>query len=301
LHDTDQTDNIHTIINKGIRETKLPEGFTVEHLHDFPESPGVYYMYNRYNRVIYVGKSINIKKRIMQHFGDTSRKTDRMIQEVKDIDFVETGHELLAIILESYEIKALHPEINKAQKTKEYPYFIYSYKDQDEYINLAIDKVSKKTSEKSGILNYYSSIQSAKSVVGYLRSEYILCETRINKNSPLGQACIFHQMGDCHGACLHIEAPEDYNERAEMAIMHISRVFKENFMIAVSGRSFDEAGIILIEDGIFKGYGYIPHHDLGYGIEEMKEAIDYQKPNHEVNNLIYNYLQTKNDYKIIKL
>jgi DNA polymerase III subunit epsilon len=72
-------------------------------------------------------------------------------------------------------------------------------------------------------------------------------------------------------------------------------------MIAVSGRSFDEAGIILIEDGIFKGYGYIPHHDLGYGIEEMKEAIDYQKPNHEVNNLIYNYLQTKNDYKIIKL
>jgi DNA polymerase-3 subunit epsilon len=193
LHSSDQSENVNHIINRGIRETRLPEGFTVEDLHNFPESPGVYYMYNRYNRVLYVGKSINIKKRMMQHFGDNTRKTDRMLQEVKDIDYVETGHELLAIIFESYEIKNLHPEINKTQKTKEYPYFIYTYSDQDEYINFAIDKISKKTENTPSILNYYSSIQSAKSVLGYIRAEYLLCESRLNKSSPLGQACLFRQ------------------------------------------------------------------------------------------------------------
>jgi DNA polymerase III subunit epsilon len=301
LHSSDQSENVNHIINRGIRETRLPEGFTIEHLHNFPESPGVYYMYNRYNRVLYVGKSINIKKRMMQHFGDNTRKTDRMLQEVKDIDYVETGHELLAIILESYEIKNLHPEINKAQKTKEYPYFIYTYSDQDEYINFAIDKISKKTENRPNILNFYSSLQSAKSVLGFLRAEYLLCESRLNKSSPLGQACLLRQMGECMGACLHIEAPEMYNERAELAKIHISRLFTYDFFIVVSGRTFDESGLILIENGIFKGYGYLPNNDIAFGVEEMKEAIEILKPNHEVNSLIFNYLEIKKDYKIIKI
>ncbi|HMP30327.1 MAG TPA: exonuclease domain-containing protein, partial [Saprospiraceae bacterium] len=90
LHKSDQSENVNHLINQGIRETRLPENFTVEDLHALPETPGVYYMYNNYHRVLYVGKSINIKKRIMQHFADNRRKTDRMLQEVKDIDYVET-------------------------------------------------------------------------------------------------------------------------------------------------------------------------------------------------------------------
>ena len=301
LHNSDHSEHIDHIINRGVRETKLPEGFTVEHLHSYPESPGVYYMYNRYNRIIYVGKSINIRKRLMQHFGDHGRKTDRILQEVKDIDYVLTGHELLAIILESYEIKDLHPEINKIQKTKDFPYYIYAFKDQDGYINLSIDKINKKNSNRPDILNYYSSMQSAKSVLGFLRSEYILCESRINKNSPLGQPCLFFQLAQCAGACQNIEDAEAYNERALLAGKHITRLFKDDFFIMVSGRSVEETGVILIEDGIFKGYGYLPISDTYYGAEEMKEAIQYRKPNHEVNGLIFQYLETKNDYKIIKI
>jgi DNA polymerase-3 subunit epsilon len=258
-------------------------------------------MYNRYNRVIYVGKSVNIRKRLLQHFGDHGRKTDRMLQEVKDIDFELTGHELLAIILESYEIKSLNPEINKIQKTKDFPYFIYAYKDQDGYINLATARLNKKNADRANILNYYSSIQAAKSVLGYLRSEYALCESRINKNSPPGQPCLFYQLSQCTGACLHKENPEEYNERALLAGKYITRLFKENFFIVVNGRNIEESGVILIEDGIFKGYGYIPVSDTFYGTEEMKEAIQYRKPNHEANGLIFQYLETKSDFKIIKI
>ena len=143
LNGSNHQESVDHFVHKSIRETKLPEGFTIDDLHAYPDLPGVYYMYDRYNRVIYVGKSINIRKRLTQHFGDHGRKTDRILQEVKDIDYELTGHELLAIILESYEIKNLNPEINKIQKTKDYPYFIYTYKDQDDYINLAIDKVNK--------------------------------------------------------------------------------------------------------------------------------------------------------------
>lgn len=144
-------------------------------------------------------------------------------------------------------------------------------------------------------------MQSAKSVLGYLRSEYVLCESRINKNSPLGQPCLFFQLAQCAGACQNIEDTEAYNERALMAGKHITRLFKDDFFIMVSGRSIEETGLILIEDGIFKGYGYLPISDTYYGAEEMKEAIQYRKPNHEVNGLIFQYLETKIDYKIIKL
>jgi len=58
------------IINAGIKASHLPKDITMEMIHSLPESAGVYYFYNVYGQVIYVGKSINIRKRIMQHFGN---------------------------------------------------------------------------------------------------------------------------------------------------------------------------------------------------------------------------------------
>ena len=67
LLQTDTADEISVMLNYGVVATRLPPHITMEMLDDLPESTGVYYFYNADNTVIYVGKSINIRKRIMEH------------------------------------------------------------------------------------------------------------------------------------------------------------------------------------------------------------------------------------------
>ncbi|MCB0665035.1 MAG: GIY-YIG nuclease family protein, partial [Saprospiraceae bacterium] len=94
---------VDEIINYGIKASRLPASISLEQLHDLPESCGVYYLYNEFDEVIYVGKSINIKKRIMQHFGDNTAKANKLAQRVHDISFELTGSELVALLLEEQE------------------------------------------------------------------------------------------------------------------------------------------------------------------------------------------------------
>ena len=67
-------DDVLDMINLGVKESKLPANITMEKLHELPEETGVYYFLNKKGKVIYVGKSINIKKRIIEHF---TSKTDK--------------------------------------------------------------------------------------------------------------------------------------------------------------------------------------------------------------------------------
>ena len=293
-------DAIHDMVNKNVKETRLPNGISLERLHELPEKPGVYYMYNNYQKIIYIGKSINIKSRMMQHFAAVTRKTERMIQQVAEIGFEETGHELLAIILESYEIKKHLPEINKSQRTNDFPYFLTSYIDQEGFINFKINKLAKNSLLDKEAITFFGSLPSAKGMLSNLRSNFGLCESKINANHTVGQACIYRYMGECAGACIGLEAAESYNIRASAAIEAANKIFDENFFILVEGRTNEEMGLVLVEEGFCKGYGYISKEGIQYGVEELKEAIDYQAQNFELNRLISLYLQTKSDYKILK-
>jgi len=89
---------IEELINHGVQSSRLPEHITLEQLHRLPESCGVYYMHNSRGQLIYVGKSLNIKKRIMEHFANRTKKARKMQQMVHDITFQETGSELVALL-----------------------------------------------------------------------------------------------------------------------------------------------------------------------------------------------------------
>lgn len=301
LHESKYADDVNVMINRGIREQKLPEAISIEMLHKLPEEAGVYYFHSDAGQVVYVGKSVNIKNRVMQHFSKITAKSTEMIKQVKDITFEVTGSELLALLLESEEIKNLQPIINKAQRTKDYPYFIYSYKDEDNYLAFNLEKTSTKNKAGKDILSHYGSLSAGKGALGMIRSNYELCESKIEVRGKATDRCIYHMMGNCYGACKGEESAEDYNERAEIARLHIQKVFDHDFFIIVEGRNIDEKGLILIEDRHYRGFGYLPVDGISMGIEEMKEAIDYKRANVECNNIISTYLDSHIDYKIIKI
>ena len=106
-------------------------------LKSLTHQPGVYRMYNAADEVIYVGKAINLKKRVLGHFYDKSRKEIQMCSETANIDFKLAGSELVALLMESAEIKRLFPPYNRAQKRPGKQYAIFAYEDRNGITHLA--------------------------------------------------------------------------------------------------------------------------------------------------------------------
>lgn len=290
------------MINRGIKGSRLPETIDMEELHQLPETAGVYYFMDTTGRIVYIGKSINIKKRVMQHFSKITQKSEKMMRRVASIDCVETGSELIALLQESEEIKKYKPEINKAQRNKEYPYFAFRYIDEDGYINFKIEKRSIKREKGKDILTHFSSLNGGRNALSRIRDRFALCEHKMDDRGRSDQACLYYRMHECQGACINEEIPEEYNERAEEASQHLKGLFDDDFIVVVQGRSDDERAVILVEDRHYRGYGYMQVDDLDYGTEEIKESIDYKMTTIEANSILSNYLfENKGKYQVIAL
>ena len=144
------------MINMGIKESRLPNGITLDQIHDLPEDCGIYYFYNKDKDVVYVGKSINIKKRIADHFADQTEKGRRLQKHVADISYELTGSELIALLFESQEIKRLSPPINRAQRRKTFPFAIHSYYNKEDYLCFDVIRNNAKSREKYNIITTIS-------------------------------------------------------------------------------------------------------------------------------------------------
>jgi len=107
-----------------------------------PEDSGVYYMIDRYNRPIYIGKAKNIRSRIKSHFSgtDISSNLIKGHNEIKNIKHVITGNELFSAILEDHEIRKYWPIYNRAQKLPVYKYTIRSFIDGSGVWRIAVAK-----------------------------------------------------------------------------------------------------------------------------------------------------------------
>ena len=295
----ESADSAKDLINLGLKETKLPKGLKIEDLHELPETAGVYYFLNEYDVVVYVGKSINIKKRVFQHFSKMTQKAANLYNMVKSIHYEETGSELIAMLHESKEIKRLLPVINKAQRVKEYPYFVHSFYDAQGYINFEILKYSKKNEKGKNIIQRFSKIAGARGSVRNRIGALELC-SRLGGVDKVEGPCFRYKIGKCYGACIGEEDAETYNERAQMAIETFDQLFEENMFIIDDGRSPGEKSVVLIEEGQYHGHGSIGSEDVQYGVEELKEAIDYVEPNPETNRIVRRYLEGSISAKTIK-
>ena len=117
------------MINLGVKESRLPKNISLETLHALPESCGVYYFLDEDHDIAYIGKSTNIRKRVMQHFAKATQKAIKLHRHVREITFENTGSELIALLYESQLIKEHKPYINRAQRKFQFPYMVHSYLD----------------------------------------------------------------------------------------------------------------------------------------------------------------------------
>jgi len=289
------------IINMGIKEAKLPTTISLDFIHELPEAPGVYYFHDADGQVIYVGKSIHIKKRVIQHFTEISNKSGKLQQRVHDITYTLTGSELIASLYENAEIKKLQPEINRAQRRKSFPFAIYYYFDESGYLTMKVRKKNK--IDAPGTVAVLHELPDHRSATSYLRGltdKYELCMKKTDIDTGPG-ACFYHQVGKCKGACLGLEDPDAYNLRVRQAVAATQQNIDEDFVITDQGRVPGEISMILISKGRVMGWGYADETTPLTHINDVIDHIQARPTMPEDRKFIAHYVRMGKFEKILKL
>lgn len=300
LRQEESDKSVHQLVNLGIKEALLPKNITLDTIHALPEECGVYYFHNEKGNVVYVGKSINIKKRVAEHFQKKTEKAGKLQKQVHDITFELTGSELIALLLESAEIKRLRPAINRAQRIRNFPFVIHQYTNEQGYLCFEAAKVTAAVRRKLNIIAEYPKLSSCKGHLSSVWEQYELCSRFCGLQKGSG-ACFHYHLKQCHGACANVESPEAYNERAQMAMERLSTVFEDDFFILDDGRNGAEHAVVLVQNGGYQGYGYIDRDNLNGQLTPLFDTIKPFIGNPETTRIIQRYISKNSQVKILPI
>lgn len=175
-----------------------------EKLKDLPKKPGCYLMKNENNEVIYVGKAKILANRVKSYFvGSHDAKTTKMVSMVRDFEYIITGSETEAFILEMNLIKKYRPKYNiMLMDDKRYPYICVSQEANPRLY------YTRDLNKKAKYYGPYPNAKAAKDVVEMLNKIYPLRKCfKIPKKE-----CLYYHLGQCLAPCIKKVNEEDYLE-----------------------------------------------------------------------------------------
>lgn len=250
LMEWDEEGVISEMIKKTSKDQRLPPNLPADQFDVLPERPGVYYFHNQKGKVIYVGKALNIKKRVSQHFSGHNINPQRQnfLREIFSISSEVCATELMALLLECAEIKRLWPDHNRALKKFEPKFGLFVYEDLAGYKRLAVGKLSKYHSCFAMVNKEYEAIRILTGLVSKYEIDPRLC--RFSLKPPSRQDL------------LREEAPKDlprvdaHNAVVDIALNELDKS-RPTFAIMDKGREREEKSCIWMEKGNFYGMGYI--------------------------------------------
>lgn len=252
-----------------------------------PDSPGCYLMKDVSGTIIYVGKAKILKNRVKSYFrGEKFGKTKLLVQNIHDFEYIVTGSEKEALLLEINLIKKYDPKYNIIfRDDKQYPYIMLSY---DKYPELSIVRPNKRTKRKNvKLFGPYPNSYAAKRIVQILNRMYPLKKCKNFKDD----LCLYYHIGECLGYCK----------------LNIDKEVMDNIVLEIT--SFLNGNYNDIYNRLEKEM-YLESERLNFEkAKELKEVMDYIKVilekqkidfNDNVNRDIFNYYVYK-DYISIQV
>lgn len=260
-----------------------------------PTDTGVYYMHREDGKIIYIGKSKNIQKRLTQHFTNDNRKSKKLQNEVVSVTYEKTGSELIALLKESEDIKTLKPIYNRALRKRRYLAQLISFVDEDGYINLKIERADGRKKAITTFANFNSAKANLENILG----TYALCH-RLGGLQDAKKACFNYGIKECLGACIGAESPASYNKKVKAFLNDLS--YENQHMLVIDkGRNTEERSVILIEDGIYKGFGFYTLNHQITNPEILKSIIRPMENNRDAQHILQSYLRKRKVIKTIHL
>jgi DNA polymerase-3 subunit epsilon len=235
------------------KESTLPANLPKSTFTKLPTFPGVYYFHNAKGKIIYIGKAKNIKKRISSHFtGKSNLEKGNFLSEIYDISHELTGNEVLATLLEDAEIKHYWPEYNRAQKSQIQKFGVYKYQVNDGSFRLGINKIN---TQYKGIMQF-PTLSKARTWLLERIEEFEL-------NASLCGMAAFDS---------HLIEEEEHNKNLKKFLSEFL-ANEETIVWHGRGRSNGERGFVLMERGIYQGFGYIDREEAVTSIEQLRPYL----------------------------
>lgn len=185
------------------------------------KEPGCYLMLDKNNKVIYVGKAKNLKRRVSSYFNrEHTGKTKALVSNIVNFEYIVTESEVESLLLEINLIKKYSPKYNIMLKdNKSYPYIEIT---NDKYPRLIISRPRKLKNHKGRLFGPYPNSNAARKTVELLNRIYPFrkCHTMEKK------VCLYYQIGQCLGYCENKVSKERINEM----ISEVTSFLKGNYL-----------------------------------------------------------------------
>jgi len=233
-------------------------------LQTLPKNPGVYQFYDATDKILYVGKAKNLKKRVSSYFTKNHEygKTRVMVKKIVRIDHIVVPTESDALLLENNLIKKYRPRYNVLLKDdKSYPWICI--KNERFPRIFPTRKLIKDGSEYFGP---YTSMKTVRTLLDLVRSVYPLrtCNYDLSEEkikSGKYKVCLEYHLGNCNGPCVGEQSIEEYDRQ----ITDIREIIKGNFKSSLhyfkgqmktlaSEMKFEEAQLIKDKIDVLENY-----------------------------------------------
>ncbi len=294
MADTAATTEIFHLIKEQDKQAEIIQDFSMKiGIDKLPGKPGVYYFKNQEGRIIYIGKSINIKKRVKSHLNNyQTKKGLAIIENIDSVDYEITGNETLALLYENLAIKTHLPKHNRRQTKTKFPFGIVVNR-EGEYHSLEIVNVTK---ERKTVIDF-SSRREAMEFIKKTIDNYELCQ-KINglENQNRVGSCFRYQLHDCHGACIGEESADDYNLRIEKFEQKYGSPNESGIFVA-KGRKASEKGFVLLENGTLTGFGFVSAK-ASLTIDSLKLMSEVFQPDKDYQQVIKTMFRNGNFEKV---
>ena len=186
-----------------------------EQLKMLPDKPGVYIMHDVDDKIIYVGKAVNLKNRVRSYFRKTDKteRIKRMVSLIDHFEYIVVDNEAEALILECNLIKKNRPKFNVLLKDdKTYPYIKVDVK--SDYPNVVITR--KIINDGSKYFGPYANPGATKEMVDFIKQKYKIRQCRNFRSET--RACLNYHINRCLGPCMGYISKEDYRKQIDEII-----------------------------------------------------------------------------------
>ncbi len=208
-------ETLQKAVNTILKKPSIPLNVSNAILDDIPQTPGVYIFYGESDTPLYVGKSTNIRNRVMSHFTSDGKSTKEMniAQQLRRVETIQTAGELGALIKESKLIKEMQPTYNRMLRMKREITVLTKLTDENGYDRVTIESHSAIGQDQlDNILAVCKTKRQAKELLVAICKEHGLCENLMGISKGTG-SCFSSKLGVCKGACTNKELPVKYNIR----------------------------------------------------------------------------------------
>ena len=219
-----------------------------EQLKMLPDKPGVYIMHDVDDRIIYVGKAVNLKNRVRSYFRKTDKteRIKRMVSLIDHFEYIVVDNEAEALILECNLIKKNRPKFNVLLKDdKTYPYIKIDVK--SDYPNVVITR--RIVNDGSKYFGPYANPGAAKEMLDFIKQKYKIRQCKNFRSET--RACLNYHINRCLGPCMGYISKEDYRKQIDEIIDildgKIDKVLKEleqQMLEASKNLDFEKASYI---------------------------------------------------------